>query len=99
MKDVAADRFVMLYSELFNTDYIKYDSRKKMRLKFIKFRKSYLFKKVLKKSNFRYTRLMPFRVSRVSGAHFREFTPEITLQGCSGDESLAACWRFDRLWI
>jgi len=33
----------------------------------------------IKKSNLRYTRLISFRVSRVSDAHLRAFTPEPTL--------------------
>jgi len=49
------------------------------------------------KSNLHYTRLIPFRMSRVSGAHLRGFAPGPTHQGCSGGESLATCGRFDRL--
>jgi len=41
-----------------------------------------------KKSYLYYTRLIHFRVSRVSGAHLRGFAPEPTYQGCNGDESL-----------
>jgi len=40
---------------------------------------------------------IPFRVSRVSGAHPRGFAPGPTYQGCSGGESLATCERLDRL--
>jgi len=53
----------------------------------------------IKKSKFHYTRLIPFRVSRVSGAQLRGFAPRSTHQGCSGDESLATCGEFDRLGI
>jgi len=52
-----------------------------------------------KKSNLHYTRLIPFQVSRVSGAHLRGFVPEPTHQGCNCGESLATCGRFDRLGI
>jgi len=45
-----------------------------------------------KKSNLHYTRLIPFRVSRVGGAHLRSFAR-------NGGESLATCGRFDRLGI
>jgi len=55
--------------------------------------------KIKIKSYLNYTRLIPFRVSRVSGAHFRGFAPRSTHQGCSGGESLATCGRFDRLGI
>jgi len=51
------------------------------------------------KSNLHYTRLIAFRVSRVSGAHPCGFAPGPTHQGCSGGESLAMCERFDRLGI
>jgi len=41
---------------------------------------------------------MPFRVSRVSGAHLRGFAPgRPTLQVCSSGESLATCVKFNRL--
>jgi len=43
----------------------------------------------IKKSNLRYTRLIPFGVSRVSGAQLRGFVPGLAHQGCSGGESLA----------
>jgi len=33
---------------------------------------------ILKKSNFYYTRLIPFRVSRVGGAHLHGFAPRPT---------------------
>jgi len=46
---------------------------------------------------------IPFRVSRVSGAHLRCFAPAARThkQGYSGGESLVTCGRFDRLriWI
>jgi len=51
------------------------------------------------KSNFCYTRLIPYLVSRVSGAHVRGFAPRPTHQGYNGGESLATCGRFDRLEI
>jgi len=51
------------------------------------------------KSNLNFTRLIPFRVSRVSSAHLRGFPPWPTLQGCCGGESLATCGRFDLLGI
>jgi len=35
----------------------------------------------------------------MSGAHLRGFAPGLTLQVCSGGESLATCGRFDRLGI
>jgi len=39
----------------------------------------YVFSKIIKsKSNLRYTRLIPFRVSRVSSAHLRGFAPRPT---------------------
>jgi len=47
--------------------------------------------------NLHYARLIPFPVSRVSGAHLSGFAPRPTLQGCNGGESLATCGRFDRL--
>jgi len=46
------------------------------------------------KPNLRYTRLIPVRVSRVSGAQLRSFAPRPTHQGYSGGESLATCGRF-----
>jgi len=49
-----------------------------------------------KKLNIRYTRLISFRVSRVSGV-ITSFTPGSALQGYSGGELLATCERFDRL--
>jgi len=54
-----------------------------------------------RKSNLHYTRLIPFRVSRVSGAHLRGFAPQQGPynQGCNGGESLATYGRFDRLGI
>jgi len=51
------------------------------------------------KSNLYYTRLIPFRVSRVSCARLRGFAPGPTHQGRSGNESLATRGRFDRLGI
>jgi len=53
----------------------------------------------IKKSNLYYTRLIPFWVSRVSGAHLRGFASGPTHQGCSDGESLAMCGRFNRLGI
>jgi len=52
-----------------------------------------------KKSNLHYICLIPFRVSRVSGVHLRDFAPELSHQGCSGGVSLATCGRFDRIGI
>jgi len=46
------------------------------------------------KSNLLYTRLLPFRMSQVSGAHLRSFAPGPTHQGCSGGKSLALGGRF-----
>jgi len=43
------------------------------------------------KSNLHYTRLIPFRMSGVSGAQLHGFPPVPTHQGCSGGESLATC--------
>jgi len=40
---------------------------------------------------------MPYRVSRMSGAHLRGYTPKP--QGYSEGEPLATCGRFDRLEI
>jgi len=48
------------------------------------------------KSNLCYTRLIPFRVSRVNGAHLCGFAPGLALQGC---EWLSTCGWFDRLRI
>jgi len=55
----------------------------------------------LKKSNLSYTRLIPFRVSRVTSEHCPspEFAPGRTFQDYSGGKSLAICGRFDRLGI
>jgi len=52
-----------------------------------------------KKLNLHYARLIPFRMSRVSGAHLRGFAPGSTHQGCNGSESLVTYGRFDRLGI
>jgi len=54
---------------------------------------------ISKKWNLHYTRLIPFLVSRMSGAHLRGFASRPTHQGCNGGESLATCGRFDRLGI
>jgi len=51
------------------------------------------------KSGLHYTRLILFRMSRVSGDHLRGFAVGSKLQGCSGSEPLATCGRFNRLWI
>jgi len=51
------------------------------------------------KSNLRYTRLLPFRVSQVSGAHLPGFRQDSHFKGYSGGESLATCGIFDRLGI
>jgi len=53
------------------------------------------------KSNLYYTRLIPFRVSRESGAHLRGFASRPTQSRLQRGESLATCERFDRLriWI
>jgi len=44
-------------------------------------------------------RFIPFWVSWVSSAYIHGFVPGPTLQGCSDDESLATCGRFDWLKI
>jgi len=48
-----------------------------------------------KKSNLCYTRLAPFQVLRMNGAHLHSFAPGPTLQGYNGGESMATCGRFD----
>jgi len=53
----------------------------------------------IKKSNLRYTRLIPFRASRVSGAQLRGSAPGPTHQGSSGGESLTTSGRLDLLGI
>jgi len=51
------------------------------------------------KSNLHYTRLIPFRMSRVSGAHLRGFAPGPIHQGFNSGKLLATCGRFDRLGV
>jgi len=48
--------------------------------------------KLMLKSNLRCTRIIPFWVSRVNGAHLRGFAPRPTHQVCNGGESLATWW-------
>jgi len=52
-----------------------------------------------KKLNLHYTRLIPFRVSRVDGIHFRSLAPGPTIQGFCGGDSLATWRSFYRLGI
>jgi len=46
-----------------------------------------------------YTRLIPFWVLQVNGAHLHGFAPRTTHQGCNSSKTLAMCERFDKLGI
>jgi len=60
-----------------------------MKLRYCLFPESITFTlRFHQKSNLRYTRIIPFRVSRVSGAHVRGFAPRPTQSGFNGGESL-----------
>jgi len=51
----------------------------------------FCFKSNIKKSNLRYTRLIHFRVSRVSGAHLRGFAPLLQVKKVKYKNVVVVC--------